>query len=262
MKIHRDNLFISIANGNLQEATLKIDLDINLEISLFCSPAVLDGNWPSDVENIRKILDTKGLTCGMHGPYYSLAYHSIDPMVRKVAEYRMKQGLQIASDLGSRYMVFHSTYSQYVPDKDYYKKWKAESIKGLAPIVEEAEKRRIPIFLENVWDDGPDAIKGLLDHLPSPFLKVCIDVGHLNLFSKEPLSRWFKVLNSKIGHFHLHNNFGVMDEHNRLDSGSFDFKTFFNLIDSYPIEATYTIEVKKTANLNPSLGYLKDLGRL
>jgi len=213
-------------------------------------------------ESIRKILHTKGLTCGMHGPYYSLAYHTIDSMVRKVAIHRMKQGMEIAADLGSRYIVFHSTYSQYVADKEYFRRWQAVAIKGLEPIVKEAQKRKIPIVIENIWDDRPDAIKGLLDHLPSPFLRVCIDVGHLNLFSKVPLSRWVKALSSQISHFHLHNNSGVMDDHDRLDHGSFDFRNLFNLIDLHHIDATYTIEVKKRENLNPSLLYLKALGVL
>ena len=128
--------------------------------------------------------------------------------------------------------------------------------------MKEAEKRKILIVMENVWDDRPVPLKGLLQYFSSDFLKVCIDVGHLNLFSKVPLDRWFDVLSEDIAHFHLHNNFGIEDDHNSLNHGIFDFKEFFDLMKRHPIKATYTIEVEKMDNVDPSVRYLKELGVL
>ena len=116
--------------------------------------------------------------------------------------------------------------------------------------------------MENIWDDGPIPLKGLLEGFSSEFLKICIDVGHLNLFSKVPISEWFEVLSSDILHFHLHNNFGIVDDHNRLNQGSFDFERFFDLVKRHNVKATYTIEVEKMESVNQSIGYLEELGVL
>lgn len=262
MKITKENLFFSIVDGKMRDQFLDLDFNMNMEVPIFCSPDILDGDWSGYVQRIKGLLRSKSLTCGMHGPFYSLSYHSRDSMVRDVAEKRMLQGLQIASDLGSRYIVFHSTFSQYVAERGYFKHWQTDAIKGLKNVVDEAERRKIPIVMENIWDDGPIPLKGLLEGFSSEFLKICIDVGHLNLFSKVPISQWFEVLSSDILHFHLHNNFGEVDNHNSLNHGSFDFKRFFDLVKLHHIKATYTIEVEKIESVNSSIKYLEELGVL
>lgn len=258
MKISKERLFVSITDDKLRDKFFDLDINVNLEVPLFCLPDILDGPWEDYVKKIKLALDSKGLACGMHGPFYNLAYHSKDPMVRGVADHRMRQGLRIASALDSKFIVFHSTYSQFVAIKEYYKRWPSEAVRGMEGLVKEAEKRRIPMFIENIWDDSPAALKGLLAAIQSDFLKVCIDVGHLNIFSKIPLNVWLEELSGDIAHFHLHNNFGVVDEHNALPDGNFDFEKFFYLVDLYNIDATYTIEVEKLQSVEQSIQYLKE----
>ncbi|MBN2372246.1 sugar phosphate isomerase/epimerase [bacterium] len=258
MKIRKDRLFFSITDEKLKDKLLDLDINLNVEVPLFCIPDILDGPWESYVKKIKSVLESKGLACGMHGPFYNLEYHSRDPMVRGVADYRMRQGLRIASALNSEYIVFHSTYSQLAAIKEYYRKWPSEAIKGLEPLAEDAEKRKIPMVIENIWDDRPDALKGLLAILKSDFVKICIDVGHINLFSKVPIRTWFEELSEDIIHFHIHNNFGVIDDHNAMTDGSFDFEKFFNLVDLFNIDATYTIEVEKLKSVEDSIQYLRD----
>lgn len=258
--LNKRNFYISVVDEGLLERFSVLDIDMNLEVPIFCIPEILDSDWFKYVKLIKSMLEPKGLICGMHGPFNSIAYHSRDPLVRRVAGYRMCQGLEIASALGARFIVYHSTYSQFVAEKDYWKRWPEQAMRGLPDIVKEAEERQILIVLENIWDDGPGALKGLLERLDSEYLKICIDIGHLNLFSKMPLRAWFDTLSEKIGHFHLHNNFGVLDDHNALDDGTFDFEGFFRLVSEYNMDATFTLEVGRLESVNPSIEYLKGLG--
>ncbi|MGA1796289.1 MAG: sugar phosphate isomerase/epimerase family protein [bacterium] len=262
--ITRDDLFVSIVNGPSGDSLFSPNHpgDINIEIPTFHSPALLDGDWMSYVGRIRRILEKNGCTCGMHGPFYDLAYHSHDPLVREVAEKRLRQGLRIAAELDARYIVFHSTYNQFVAEPGYWRKWPENAIRGLRGLVEDAEKRRIPIVMENIWDDRPEAIRGLLDLASSGFLKACIDVGHFNLFSKSSLKDWLDVLSGDIAHFHLHNNFGRLDDHNSLESGTFDFAQFFTLLGAHGINATYTIEIQRIEGIDTSIRFLHELGAL
>lgn len=262
LTIKGNNLFVSVVDSKLRDRFLDLHIDRNLEIPLFCLPEILDGDWKGYVNQIKGFLSSNGLTCGMHGPFYNLAYHSRDPKVRGVAEDRMLQGLKIASALDARFIVFHSTYSQFVAIRDYYEKWPSEAMRGLPGIVKEAEEKGVRMVIENIWDDRPDALKGLTDNIGSDFLKICIDVGHINLFSKVPIEQWFKVLCRDISHFHIHNNFGTVDDHNSIDEGSFDFKAFFNLVEKYDIDATFTIEVEQLESVDKSIGFLRQIGVL
>ncbi|MGA1843511.1 MAG: sugar phosphate isomerase/epimerase family protein [bacterium] len=262
--IKRDDLFVSIVNGPSGDSLFSANHpgDINMEIPTFYSPALLDGDWMSYASRIRRMLEKNGCTCGLHGPFYDLAYHSPDPLIREVAEKRLRQGLRIAAELNARYIVFHSTYNQFVVEPDYWKKWPKTALRGLHGVLEDAEKRKIPIVIENIWDDRPEAIRGLLDLASSEYLKACIDVGHFNLFSKAPLKDWLEVLSGDIAHFHLHNNFGRLDEHNSLESGSFDFVQLFRLIGEHAIRATYTIEIQRIEGIDTSIRFLHELGAL
>jgi len=262
--ILRDDLFVSIVSGPSRDSLFNPDYpaDINMEIPLFSSPDVLDGDWMSYVTRIRRILEKNGTACGLHGPFYDLAYHSQDPLIRDVAVKRLRQGLRIASELNAKYIVFHSTYNQFVAEPGYWKKWPETAIRGLRGVLEEAEKCGIPIVLENIWDDRPEPVKALLDIASSGYLKACIDVGHFNLFSKVSLKDWLAVLSGHIAHFHLHNNFGTTDDHNSLESGTFDFAHLFRLVDEYAIKATYTIEIQRIEGIDTSAGFLRELGVL
>ena len=263
MKIPKEDLFISVVGEpELRDHFFELDIKDNMEIPLFVLPEILDGPWQDYVRKIKGLLTTKGLRCGVHGPFHGLSYSCIDPLVREVAERRMRQGLQIASELDAEFIVFHSTYNQYIPDADYASKWPSNAKKGFQSVVDEGQKRKILMVLENVFDDRPEPTRDLLDLLQSDFLKVCIDVGHLNVFSKVPLREWFEVLSGDIRHFHLHNNFGTTDDHHALNNGNFDFEELFGLIDRYHVEAAYTIEVSKLKDVEPSLGYLREMGIL
>ncbi len=262
MKIRKDDFFVSVVEESLKDKFHELDINSNLEVPLFCIPDILDGNWLFYVKRIKSLLSSNGLICGMHGPFNNLAYHSKDPLVRGVADCRMRQGLEIATALDAKFIVFHSTYSQFVAVKDYNIKWPKEAVNGLQGIVNEAEERGIPIVMENIWDDSPLALKGLLDILHSDYLKACIDIGHFNIFSKVPLAAWFETLSEDIAHFHIHNNFGIIDDHNSLLEGTIDFKEFFHLVALYKIKATFTLEVEKLESVYPSIQYLNNLGVL
>lgn len=262
VKIDNDSLFISIVDDKLNTALRDLDVTRNIEVSLFTIPDILDGPWQGYAMQIREMLQSKGLRCGMHGPFHNLSYHSKDSLIRWVSERRMRQGLQIASELGARFIVFHSTYSQFMAVNEYYKKWPSEAIEPLKRIARDAEKRGIVALIENIWDDTPYALKALVEEINSDFLKVCIDIGHLNIFSRVPIEQWLKELSANIAHFHLHNNFGCIDDHNALDRGTIDIDGLFNMISKYSINATYTIEIAGIDALDPSIEYLKGLGVL
>lgn len=87
-------------------------------------------------------------------------------------------------------------------------------------ILKVCEKFNMPIAIENLR-----AEKGfyyLMENIDHPYLKMCYDVGHNNVFEKDVnLVQKFK---DKIICFHLHDNDGLADQHTLNELGSIDWK--------------------------------------
>ncbi len=111
--------------------------------------------------------------------------------------------------------------------------------------------------LENVFEEKPQVLKRLLEKINSPHLGYCLDAGHGNLFSREPLADWVEVLGSRLVEIHLHDNRGEADDHLPLGQGSIDFASLFSLLQKKKLQPIYTIEPHEIAHLQPSLEALE-----
>lgn len=76
-----------------------------------------------------------------------------------------------------------------------------ELIRGAVP---EAEKRRIPILIENVWATfliEPLTMARYIDEIGSPFVKAYFDVGNVMRWGVP--QQWIEVLGKRIGKIHV-----------------------------------------------------------
>jgi sugar phosphate isomerase/epimerase len=98
------------------------------------------------------------------------------------------------------------------------------------------------LYIENVFDPGPDTLVEILDQLGDPRVMACLDVGHAAAVGSDPLD-WIRTLGPRIGHFHLHNNDGTGDTHNPVTEGVIDMKKVLQVTDDYcPPDASLTVE--------------------
>lgn len=77
----------------------------------------------------------------------------------------------------------------------------------------------------------------------NPRLRLCLDVGHVNAYSKMPVMHWLELCASDISHFHIHNNDGSWDTHNSLNQGSIPIKELLQKAEILCPEATVTLEL-------------------
>ena len=63
--------------------------------------------------------------------------------------------------------------------------------------------------------------------IKSPNLKMCLDVGHAHLHTRD-VRELFQRHRDKIIVTHLHNNYGENDDHNPLDNGTYNFDEFLS----------------------------------
>ena len=59
---------------------------------------------------------------------------------------------------------------------------------------------------------------------------LCIDIGHINAYSKVDLIEWIDNLSYKINHIHLHNNYGDKDSHLGIYKGDINVIEILKLL--------------------------------
>jgi sugar phosphate isomerase/epimerase len=115
----------------------------------------------------------------------------------------------------------------------------------------------VDIVLENVLEEEPQWLLDIVKSVDHPRLRLCLDVGHVNAYSKIPVIAWLAQWAPWISHFHIHNNDGSRDQHNALMDGSIPMKEILQRIDELCSNATVTFELLKAQS---SMEWMKEEG--
>jgi len=219
---------------------------IGLELSYFAIPEHLErDDFQDKVEETKELLKDFSYPVSIHGAFYDLSLTARDPMIVNVAEYRIRESLDIARELGMTQVVFHANYFPS-KRKGFKELWLEKQIAFWQKILPQAEEFGITMMIENTREPDASYIGDLLTALDSPYAKTCLDTGHTHCFtdSRIPLREWVKVYGKHLAYVHLHNNYGVRDEHLAFTTGTLDFDDFFESLerlDNYP---TMIMELK------------------
>lgn len=260
MKIPFEKLYVSVVDERLAEKLYTEPLSVNLEIALFSAPDILDSNWEIYINAINDVFKKYPLRRTIHGPFRDLHYHSSDKRIIEVVRYRFLQAIEVARRLGATHIVYHSTFSPFVVSQEFPRLWLERSLAFWPQIVECAAQSNIILLLENIWDDKPDHMLNLIRGINSPYFKACLDMGHINIFSKVPFANWLDGLGKEVVYFHIHNNPGSWDLHRSLGKGSINYEEIFREIESRGLDPIFTIEVMNRADVEESLAYLRERG--
>ncbi len=201
----------------------------------------LDFAKGEDLRKLREEFGSRSLIVTMHGPYLNINPGSADENMRASTEKRYERVFEVAEDLRPKNIVLHAGYHER-KFRNGYELWLEQSLKTWPRFVKEAERLGTVIAAENIFEKTPFTLKALVEEIDSPALRVCIDSGHLSVFSSVALEDWFIDLGPYIAEVHLHDNNGAADEHLPIGEGSIDFARYFSLIERYAPSAVYTIE--------------------
>lgn len=216
-----------------------LKMKINPEV--YIDGEYLDNADPSVLKEIYEGLSGAGLMLTVHGPYVDINPGAADEDKRMRAVERYSQVFEAARVLKPKNIVLHAGYSERTFKGDAGL-WLEQSLKTWPRFAKEAEDIGTTIAAENIFEKTPHTLKTLVRRINSPNFRLCIDSGHLNVFSKVPVEEWFKELGPFIAEVHLHDNNGRNDDHMPLGKGSIDFPSFFKYIDAYAEGPVYTIE--------------------
>jgi sugar phosphate isomerase/epimerase len=226
----------------------------NLELGTFAYADALEGNWRGVVRGHQRALSTFKGKVSLHGVFQDICIHSSDSKIARVSKQRVLRNMDIAQSLSAKYVVFHANFNPFIYGEFYKNNW---IVRNACFWTEVLENYKATVLLENFWEPSPEIFNALLNEVNTPRLKVCLDTGHINAFSKVRFEEWVTKLNRQIPYMHFSDNMGDSDQHLGIGCGNIDWQAFTAVLEKHKLNPEIVLEtetVKKTAE---SLNYLE-----
>ena len=217
---------------------------LGIEIAEFCISDNMENSFEAvlpHVEYNASMAEEKTI----HAPYNELFPMAIDPKIVEVAYSRYEQTLGYCERFGAAKMIVHANYVEAL----YFPKWFVNRHVDFWKRFLEEHRSDVVICVENVMENTPDLILGILEKVNDPRLRMCLDVGHANLTDVKP-EDWLRQCAPYISHYHIHNNMGAPaqgrrswgDRHSALGDGNIDMDALLHLAEELTPDATAAIE--------------------
>lgn len=179
----------------------------------------------------------------VHGPFIGMQYAHIDHLLRDAVHRRLDMTFDVAVQLEASRVVLHSGYGPEIDLFALQGSWLERCGEFWQQEIRRWAGAGIEVVLENDTEQSPDPLVRLVGQVDSPFLGLCLDVGHQHLFSKLGAPEWVRRMGRWLHHIHLHDNDGTHDSHSPLGHGSIDLEAFYGAISTQAPQATISLEV-------------------
>lgn len=243
------------------EESLRLSREYNayFEYNDFFIPAILDDEEKKkELIEFYKSLPRDRSRDTLHGAFLDVTLHSSDARIREVSEFRVRQCMEIARELGIRGVIFHTNMIANFKEKFYMKNWVNTNAAFYKKMLEEYPG--IYIFVENMFDYDPDMLAELAQELKDEaYFGVCLDYAHASI-SKVPAKDWLEVLKPYIKHMHINDNDLNNDQHRAVGEGDIDYKEYTMLMLENEMETSVLVEVNQIEDQIVSLEYMKNEG--
>jgi len=238
----------------------KLDLLCTMKLmpEIYFPGSILDTYSEKDYRKVADALRKNESACTFHAPFEDLRPASFDDKIREVSIKRLVDTCHLAEIFHPQTIVCHPSYMKWI----YFEKeddWLERSIESWGHICEIARQYGTSIYLENVFDDSPEMLARLVQAIGPDKTGVCLDIGHLTIFTQRPLSEWLDIIGPYIKEVHLHDNHGVYDEHLVMGQGTIDFDPLFQYIKDHKMKPIYTLEQHREEDIEPNLRAFQEL---
>ena len=231
----RENIYLSTIASDAEQVAK--EYGVNLEIAEFCTAWNMDEKFDEVDKDLQKKMEgiSKSL---LHAPYNELFPCAIDKKARALAAERYRQAIDLAKRYGASKVIIHGGYNPWI----YFPVWYTEqSVLFWKEFLQ--EDPGVEIVLENVLETEPEWLLDIVKGVDDPRLKLCLDIGHVNAYSKIPVMEWLESWAPYISHFHIHNNDSSWDTHNALDDGNIPMKELLRRAEELCPNASFTLEL-------------------
>ena len=219
----------------------------HISVNFNDTPDPSDTTYDKAPEHILSVLGKYGLEAVQtHLFYYYplLSAEKTDPE----SEHRVMREIEVSAKIGAKWCAWHTRYYKSGEwqsgtfDEALTLKYNYESV---SRYLETAEKFGTGIALENLFGimmfGGTDLLMRICDLFPSPNVGICWDTGHANI-SKEDQADAITKLGSRIKCTHVHNNWGVRDDHAPPIYGNIEWERVMPALASTGYQGPLTLE--------------------
>ena len=229
------NTYISTIASDAKALAQKCGL--GLEIAEYCTAWNMDEKFEEVHPKVQE--EIAGIPSRiLHAPFNELFPCAIDKKARELAASRYRQAIELAKDYGATKVVIHGGYNPWIYSPVWYVE---ESIKFWKTFLQGDPGAQI--VLENVLETEPQLLLDIVKGVDDPRLRLCLDVGHVNAYSKIQVADWLKEWAPYLSHFHIHNNDGSWDTHSALDCGTIPMRELLTMAEELCPDATFTLEL-------------------
>lgn len=249
----QDRIYVSTVA--FDAAAVAEEYKLGLELAEFCTASNMDDGFSEWDFKAREKMKSAGRFI-LHAPFNELCPAAIDPLVLNIAKKRYRQAYALAVNYRINRMVVHSGYVPFVYFKEYFITRSVEFWKEYLG----DKPADFYIALENVLEDSPYELIGIVQGVDDPRFRLCLDMGHANVTKKSiTMEDWVRDVLPHLGHVHVHNNFGWPDFHGAPDNGEMDMEALLRLIIDGAPEATLTLEIRDSCRSSVEWLYKKGI---
>ncbi len=251
----RNSLLISSSAKKTIKESVKLAQELNTGIEISRVPLYKNKNLTvQDTIDILKedLAGFKGIKT-LHGMFSDVNISSADWEIKEIAQKRLIQSFEVGKSIGVEKILFH-TGNKGTKHYGSIAAFKRNFIDFWKDFIKEFEKSGIIAVIENVFETEPDFCIELFNGINSPNFKLALDTGHVNLYAKNTeVIDWVKAYGENLSHLHLHNNYGINDDHFSLNNGTLDFKKIFTAIKKQKIKPTFVLEMFTEEDIRKSV---------
>jgi sugar phosphate isomerase/epimerase len=178
--------------------------------------------------------------------------------IQLVSDLHYRRSIEMALELRARYLVFHTQWTPIYTVAECYDPWADSLATYFQEVVDTmgCANAGLTLVLENFMEPKPSLHLGVLERIDRPEVRACLDVGHTNLFSSLSPIAWFDALRPYLVTLHLHNNSGLLDQHNGLANGSLAMADFLAHVSQSQAAVQLMLEVTGEQAVEESLAFI------
>ena len=224
---------------------------------IYLSWETLDAMTPERAGKAAEALGAAGIrSATFHAPFEDIWPGARDEEIRRLSSRRLRQAVDLAPLFRPLGIVMHGGWFEWLFDFAP-RKWLEPARRTFSEIAEAAERAKVDIYIENVFDEIPDHILALRDAVGSSRLGFCFDAGHATLFSRFPVQKWVEALGTDIREMHIHDNRGLRDDHLPVGEGTINFRGVLLAASDAGAKPVLTVEPHRAEHFPRSIAALR-----
>lgn len=229
-------LFQDIPIGRAVEELFKLEVEC-IEVVFDIPHFPPEKRGLEDLRELKRIFNQYGLPLSVHACFYELNLGGIYQAIRNLTLREIRKCLKFAGFIEAEVVTVHPGYFPIYDDEVLFRKAMGRFTKDLSLCLKFSREENVQLSLENIQspyflfsrlESASEIIRKVKD------LTITLDVGHAYIMEHNNSSRGKKaekkiaekienILGRKIYHIHIHDNFGVKDEHLIPGDGKINF---------------------------------------